>query len=71
MSGIRRWPRGAAVAALVLALAALGAWPASGQALRLDRPAPELAGAAWINSPPLTIAELRGRVVLVEFWTYG
>lgn len=25
----------------------------------------------WINSGPLTLAELRGRVVLIEFWTYG
>jgi thiol-disulfide isomerase/thioredoxin len=24
----------------------------------------------WINSPPLTAAELRGKVVLVDFWTY-
>jgi thiol-disulfide isomerase/thioredoxin len=24
----------------------------------------------WVNSPPLTAAELRGRVVLVNFWTY-
>jgi thiol-disulfide isomerase/thioredoxin len=24
----------------------------------------------WINSPPLTPAGLRGRVVLVDFWTY-
>ena len=29
------------------------------------------AGAPWINSAPLTTAGLRGRVVLVEFWTYG
>jgi cytochrome c biogenesis protein CcdA/thiol-disulfide isomerase/thioredoxin len=35
-------------------------------------PAPELAGIeAWINSAPLTIASLRGKVVLVEFWTFG
>ncbi len=35
-------------------------------------PAPELAGIdAWINSDPLTIASLRGKVVLVEFWTFG
>ena len=35
-------------------------------------PAPELAGIdAWINSSPLTIASLRGKVVLVEFWTFG
>ena len=34
--------------------------------------APELAGiTAWINSDPLTIASLRGKVVLIEFWTFG
>jgi thiol-disulfide isomerase/thioredoxin len=26
--------------------------------------------AAWINSPPLTPTDLRGKVVLVQFWTY-
>jgi thiol-disulfide isomerase/thioredoxin len=25
---------------------------------------------AWLNSPPLTAADLRGHVVLVDFWTY-
>lgn len=25
---------------------------------------------AWINTPPLTPADLRGKIVLVEFWTY-
>ncbi|MFZ2541111.1 MAG: thioredoxin family protein, partial [Gallionella sp.] len=25
----------------------------------------------WLNSPPLTSDNLRGKVVLVEFWTYG
>jgi thiol-disulfide isomerase/thioredoxin len=24
----------------------------------------------WLNSPPLTVAGLRGKVVLVDFWTY-
>ena len=34
--------------------------------------APELTGIdAWINSDPLTIASLRGKVVLIEFWTFG
>jgi cytochrome c biogenesis protein CcdA/thiol-disulfide isomerase/thioredoxin len=33
---------------------------------------PELAGAtAWINTPPLTPESLRGKVVLVDFWTYS
>jgi thiol-disulfide isomerase/thioredoxin len=32
---------------------------------------PPLDGAtAWINSQPLSAADLRGKVVLVEFWTY-
>jgi formylglycine-generating enzyme required for sulfatase activity len=26
---------------------------------------------AWINSAPLTMRQLRGKVVLVDFWTYG
>jgi hypothetical protein len=46
-------------------------WPAGGQALRSGQPAPDIAGGPWINSPPLTLNALRGRVVLVEFWTYG
>jgi hypothetical protein len=24
----------------------------------------------WLNSPPLTAADLRGHVVLINFWTY-
>jgi len=35
-------------------------------------PAPELTGITnWINSDPLTLAELRGKVVIVDFWTYS
>jgi thiol-disulfide isomerase/thioredoxin len=33
--------------------------------------APEFAPGTWINSEPLTIKSLTGRVVLVEFWTFG
>jgi thiol-disulfide isomerase/thioredoxin len=32
---------------------------------------PSLGGATgWLNSPPLTTADLRGKVVLIDFWTY-
>ncbi len=33
--------------------------------------APEFAPGTWINSEPLSLKGLRGRVVLVEFWPFG
>jgi thiol-disulfide isomerase/thioredoxin len=33
--------------------------------------APTFAEGNWINSDPLTLENLRGHVVLVEFWTFG
>src|SRR3989344_1780758 len=33
---------------------------------------PEFTGIAkWLNSDPLTIQRLRGKVVLIDFWTYS
>lgn len=32
--------------------------------------APELRAGEWVNAPELTLAELRGRVVLLAFWSY-
>jgi cytochrome c biogenesis protein CcdA/thiol-disulfide isomerase/thioredoxin len=33
---------------------------------------PSLSGAtAWLNSPPLTSGNLKGKVVLIDFWTYS
>lgn len=38
----------------------------------MSQPLPSLDGAtAWINSPPLDAQALRGKVVLVDFWTYS
>ncbi|WEK00892.1 MAG: cytochrome c biogenesis protein DipZ [Candidatus Sphingomonas phytovorans] len=43
-----------------------------GNALAIEGMMPPLSGATeWINSPPLTREELRGKVVLVDFWTYS
>lgn len=38
------------------------------QAHLVGREAPEITIQTWINSEPLTLADLRGRVVLLEFW---
>jgi hypothetical protein len=56
---------------VVLALIAWPLWPKHGTATSSGSAAPEVTGEHWINSKPLTIAQLRDRVVLVEFWTYG
>jgi cytochrome c biogenesis protein CcdA/thiol-disulfide isomerase/thioredoxin len=45
--------------------------PAS-KALPVEGSLPSLSGAVeWLNSPPLTPEQLKGKVVLVDFWTYS
>lgn len=52
------------IAAAVVAIAAASAHASPSAA-------PEFAGIDnWINSAPLTMQQLRGKVVLVDFWTY-
>jgi hypothetical protein len=63
------WRASLVVAALAISWLAFGS--ADGQPSRLGATAPEVAGERWINSGPLTTPALRGRVVLVEFWTFG
>ena len=44
----------------------------AGSDLPVEGNLPELTGATlWLNSPPLTREQLRGKVVLVDFWTYS
>ncbi len=61
----------AVVGVFVLGLLAGAPERAVAQAHLLGHPAPEIAGGPWLNSPPLTLSAVRGRVVLVEFWTAG
>jgi thiol-disulfide isomerase/thioredoxin len=39
--------------------------------LRNFGPAPEILNDTWLNSQSLRLADLRGKVVMVEFWTFG
>lgn len=86
-SMIARFPPIAALARLtalagLVALAGCASAPPSGKAA--DPPAEERswagetpaaefpAGLEWLNTAaPLTLAELRGKVVVLDFWTYG
>lgn len=77
-----RLRQGLGVLVIVLAGASLAdvssAWvaalsaPAGGASRQLvGQPAPELPGGrAWLNSPPLRLRDLRGRAVLIDFWTW-
>jgi thiol-disulfide isomerase/thioredoxin len=48
-----------------------------GRMVALNQKAPDfppagfqVSGTTWINSPPLTLAALRGKVVMIDFWEY-
>jgi thiol-disulfide isomerase/thioredoxin len=59
-----------AVACFALTAVSVGA-TAHAEPLKNPRPAPEFTGIdKWLNSTPLTMQQLRGKVVLVDFWTY-
>jgi thiol-disulfide isomerase/thioredoxin len=71
----------ASTAAIIMSLLASSGIPAvSAEAPRAvpfdvaaaQTTAPNFVGITnWLNSPPLDITSLRGKVVLVDFWTYG
>jgi cytochrome c biogenesis protein CcdA/thiol-disulfide isomerase/thioredoxin len=67
----RLHPAAATAGAKATAVAQAGAVRGVG-ALPVEGEMPSLDGATtWFNSPPLTTAGLRGKVVLVDFWTYS
>jgi peroxiredoxin len=56
---------------VILALALWALWPDRGESFATGQKAPEISGGPWINTQPLSLSDLKGRVILVEFWTYG
>lgn len=37
----------------------------------VGRPAPDIVNEVWLNGAPIRMADLKGKVVMVEFWTFG
>ncbi len=57
---------------LFLLLSLLGIWTGSPAMADKFIPAPEISTPAeWFNSAPLTSKDIKGKVVLVDFWTYS
>jgi thiol-disulfide isomerase/thioredoxin len=58
-------------------MAAIGAMLAgflltwAGASAGVGMKAPDITSPTWLNSEPLRLANLKGNVVLVEFWTFG
>lgn len=65
MKGIRRGLPLLSAGLLLFGLSAAARRPSP------PRMAPEIHADAWLNGGPLTLAGLRGKVVLVEFWTFA
>jgi thiol-disulfide isomerase/thioredoxin len=65
----------------VLTLIATACWSIVGSHAAAGQEPPSIVGSSplyglsgatgWINSPPLTAKQLKGKVVLVDFWTYS
>ncbi|HXV80018.1 MAG TPA: redoxin domain-containing protein [Candidatus Binatia bacterium] len=67
---LRRRKKSAALLSLAMALSFSGVVLSTTEA-GVGMLAPEISGQSWLNSRPLGLGELKGKVVLLEFWTYG
>ena len=67
----RLFPGSAGALVLGLLLTA-SPWAGAQQPVAMRIRAPELEGIdEWINTKPLTLKDLKGKVVVVHFWTFG
>jgi peroxiredoxin len=58
--------------AIGIALAAAFATTSAEDPKAKAKPAPELTGVTeWVNAKPLTLADQKGKVVILHFWTHG
>jgi peroxiredoxin len=65
--------RSGRVGALLLGLSLTAVpWAGAQQPVAMRIPAPELQGIdEWINSKPTSLSDLKGKVVVLHFWTFG
>ncbi|MDR3097700.1 MAG: thioredoxin family protein [Paraburkholderia sp.] len=69
---IRTLSAAAVAATTLIAAAATFCNSAQAETIATSATAPEFTGIdKWLNSAPLTMQQLRGKVVLVDFWTYS
>lgn len=57
------------IAAVLLFVGILSTWGVAQAVVGMK--APDITSPIWLNSAPLRMAELKGKVVMVEFWTFG
>jgi thiol-disulfide isomerase/thioredoxin len=79
LAGVAAYQRRLPLFATHLTSATTGAPSFDGSSFKRDTvidakdapPAPAFAKGTWINTDPLKLEDLRGRVVVVDFWTFG
>ena len=57
------------ILASIITLSALIGWSPAFAEIGIK--APTITNETWLNSAPLHESDLKGKVVLVEFWTFG
>ncbi|MDA1000101.1 MAG: hypothetical protein O2807_06240 [bacterium] len=65
----KRWLAALAGAMALWAIYTL--FPLGAAGLAAGDTAPEFRAGPWLNSAPLKLADLRGKVVLIKMWTFG